>query len=657
MSNILGMMGHGPPSDDGPTLDGLLRGGAPAPGGGTADRPSMAPAPPAGGSFALGLNLGRSQSAAPETWGMGGAAARSSSRREPFEGAGLYGALGGGGGGGSRGGGVEPPPSSAGPGQSGRGRFFDESTEDGDGERQHGQAGHGIGLRRPASTGIIGRGGADDGDVNSILETLGLTTLESSGPGDSGNAGSGAGGMVMGAHSPNKKSIMEKIAESRGGTPFEENDSGSNSQGAGGVSVGSNGLLQPSQLGQPAASRQGSIGSGGGGAPVSAPPGMVATAAQFVPSGVAAAQQTSMRQQQKLFVNAAPYEPSGFNQQLGGPAGGGGLGQQGRGEVGQGFPYDQQQAALGQQQVGQQQQVYYQPQQAQYGQHIQQPQQMPHQPPVLQSPQHGGGQQQILYQNAAPAPAPQYVYDYQGNVVQAAAPPGGAAQPGQQMVHPQQQILLQQQSPHAGHPHQPQYISIVPLPGGGTAQVATAPPPTYAYVQYDAAGNVTAVPQPPQQATFVMGPNGVPIAVQGGLAVMNYALPAAQQPGSPLRSPHGGQGRYGSPHGGGYLPKTPRSGRKLSPRSGGRDGRQRSVPSPSKLGPEATHLLNEIRNAKSRNQWTIHDIQGHVVEFCLDQNGSRFIQQRLEVAQGEEKEAVMGEIVPNIRELQNDVFG
>ncbi|EJK59140.1 hypothetical protein THAOC_20674, partial [Thalassiosira oceanica] len=82
--------------------------------------------------------------------------------------------------------------------------------------------------------------------------------------------------------------------------------------------------------------------------------------------------------------------------------------------------------------------------------------------------------------------------------------------PGQQMVH-QQQILLQQQGPaHAGHPHQPQYISIVPLPGGGTAQVAAAPPPTYAYVQYDAAGNVTAVPQPPQQTAFVVGPNGVP---------------------------------------------------------------------------------------------------------------------------------------------------
>lgn len=83
----------------------------------------------------------------------------------------------------------------------------------------------------------------------------------------------------------------------------------------------------------------------------------------------------------------------------------------------------------------------------------------------------------------------------------------------------------------------------------------------------------------------------------------------------------------------------------------------KNAPTPSKLGPEAANLLNEIRAAKSRNQWTIHDIQGHVVEFCLDQNGSRFIQQRLEVADPEEKNAVTDEIIPEIKDLINDVFG
>ncbi|EED95072.1 predicted protein, partial [Thalassiosira pseudonana CCMP1335] len=51
------------------------------------------------------------------------------------------------------------------------------------------------------------------------------------------------------------------------------------------------------------------------------------------------------------------------------------------------------------------------------------------------------------------------------------------------------------------------------------------------------------------------------------------------------------------------------------------------------------------------------DISGHIIEFCLDQNGSRFIQQRLEVADAAEKRAVMSEVIPNMSELQNDVFG
>jgi pumilio RNA-binding family len=45
------------------------------------------------------------------------------------------------------------------------------------------------------------------------------------------------------------------------------------------------------------------------------------------------------------------------------------------------------------------------------------------------------------------------------------------------------------------------------------------------------------------------------------------------------------------------------------------------------------------------------------VEFCQDQNGSRFIQQRLEVGNGGEKEVVMNEVLPAVRRLRNDVFG
>ena len=45
------------------------------------------------------------------------------------------------------------------------------------------------------------------------------------------------------------------------------------------------------------------------------------------------------------------------------------------------------------------------------------------------------------------------------------------------------------------------------------------------------------------------------------------------------------------------------------------------------------------------------------MDFCHDQNGSRFIQQRLEVAGSAEKEAIMEEILTDLPALCIDVFG
>ena len=45
------------------------------------------------------------------------------------------------------------------------------------------------------------------------------------------------------------------------------------------------------------------------------------------------------------------------------------------------------------------------------------------------------------------------------------------------------------------------------------------------------------------------------------------------------------------------------------------------------------------------------------MEFCQDQNGSRFIQQRLEVANDDEKVFIMNEILPDINQLRIDIFG
>lgn len=71
-----------------------------------------------------------------------------------------------------------------------------------------------------------------------------------------------------------------------------------------------------------------------------------------------------------------------------------------------------------------------------------------------------------------------------------------------------------------------------------------------------------------------------------------------------------------------------------------------------------SQLLEEFRcNGKTTKRYELKDIYGHVVEFSGDQHGSRFIQQKLEVANSDEKEQVFREIQPNALQLMTDVFG
>jgi hypothetical protein len=53
----------------------------------------------------------------------------------------------------------------------------------------------------------------------------------------------------------------------------------------------------------------------------------------------------------------------------------------------------------------------------------------------------------------------------------------------------------------------------------------------------------------------------------------------------------------------------------------------------------------------------LQDIVRHVVEFSSDQNGSRFIQHKLETANGDEKDLVFREVQPNAIPLMKDLFG
>jgi len=69
-------------------------------------------------------------------------------------------------------------------------------------------------------------------------------------------------------------------------------------------------------------------------------------------------------------------------------------------------------------------------------------------------------------------------------------------------------------------------------------------------------------------------------------------------------------------------------------------------------------ILEEWRmNSKTNKRLELKDIYSHVVEFSGDQNGSRFIQQKLETANSDEKEQVFKEIQPNLLQLMTDVYG
>ncbi|XP_071725431.1 pumilio homolog 5-like [Rutidosis leptorrhynchoides] len=72
--------------------------------------------------------------------------------------------------------------------------------------------------------------------------------------------------------------------------------------------------------------------------------------------------------------------------------------------------------------------------------------------------------------------------------------------------------------------------------------------------------------------------------------------------------------------------------------------------------PKTYSYLEELKSGKGR-RLELSDIFGHIVEFCGDQHGSRFIQQKLEICSNEEKESVFKEVLPNASNLITDVFG
>ncbi|KAF2710869.1 ARM repeat-containing protein [Pleomassaria siparia CBS 279.74] len=63
------------------------------------------------------------------------------------------------------------------------------------------------------------------------------------------------------------------------------------------------------------------------------------------------------------------------------------------------------------------------------------------------------------------------------------------------------------------------------------------------------------------------------------------------------------------------------------------------------------------RDSKTNKRYELKDIYDHLVEFSGDQHGSRFVQQKLETANSDDKERVFKELQPNALQLMQDIFG
>ena len=238
-------------------------------------------------------------------------------------------------------------------------------------------------------------------------------------------------------------------------------------------------------------------------------------------------------------------------------------------------------------------------------------------------------QQDQLYYQQAPQPTQQQqpTLEVQGQRLQAQMLPNG------QTVYVQAPT---QQTQSMGYASTMQFAS------------AGAPAPTTQLYQRGDGQYVSVVPvqpSPSQPMTFWQadGTQGQTVIVTGSAGGgMTANLPQSMMhSGRDTISPGLVGGRQG--RGGGRRGRNDRH----SGRRGDGKGGSAGMSSP---------ILEEFRSNKNR-QWTVAHIEGHVVEFCQDQNGSRFIQQRLEMGDLIEQGIVIREVLPAIRRLRNDVFG
>jgi mRNA-binding protein PUF3 len=78
---------------------------------------------------------------------------------------------------------------------------------------------------------------------------------------------------------------------------------------------------------------------------------------------------------------------------------------------------------------------------------------------------------------------------------------------------------------------------------------------------------------------------------------------------------------------------------------------------PPEVSAMSTCMFEFKRDSKTNKRYELKDIYGHLVEFSGDQHGSRFVQQKLEQANSDDKDRVFKELQGDALQLMQDIFG
>ncbi|KAL8458902.1 hypothetical protein ACS0TY_035576 [Phlomoides rotata] len=121
--------------------------------------------------------------------------------------------------------------------------------------------------------------------------------------------------------------------------------------------------------------------------------------------------------------------------------------------------------------------------------------------------------------------------------------------------------------------------------------------------------------------------------------------------GSPVlpESPAGGANPFGRQYDAGFS--------QMTAKNVGGYARWQGQRGADNINDHRKHSFLEELKASSARRIDISDIVGRIVEFSIDQHGSRFIQQKLENCSVDEKELVFKEVLPHASKLMTDVFG